>query len=282
MDDECGPKFGKKCYNVFPVLLFIITIEATALTYFCFLKAFLKHTSPNAEKRVTAIQDTSDVVGIPSLAAASSDTSPGDRTVETAKPVEPPKQSEEPNSSAVNSLLMAAMAMTEFQSQKSDASPGTQEKTNGVDTTAENLKPAARKGLRPSPKRKSSERGSPEGSLGDFAEKSDKKQDFQPQYTAISGEGDAGEYAEDDIPSSPLDPRELKRTRLGSVRKKMEWEKGGGKNSSPGASSKENNSTLHETPDQKTTLDILTPVSARCIDFRRMNVNEKKKESTLD
>ena len=247
----------------------------------------MKHASPTAEKkRVTAIQDTADVACIPSLAAASSDTSPGDRTVETAKPVEPPKESEEPNGSAVNSLLMAAMAMTEFQSQKAEennSSSGAQEKKAGVDAAAENLKPAARKGLRPSPKRKSSERGSPEGTLGDFAEKSGIKQDSEPQYTAISGEGDAGEFADGDVPSSPLDPRDLKRTRLGSVRKKMEWEKGsGGQNSSPGASSKENNSTLHETPDQKTTLDILTPVSARCIDFRRMNVNEKKKESALD
>ena len=229
------------------------------------------------------MQDIADAASMPSLAAASSDTSPGDRTVETAKPVEPPKENGESNGSAVNSLLMAAMAMTEFHSQKTEGNKSSSsdlETAKGIVKESESLKPAGRKGLRPSPKRKPSERGSPEGTLGGVAAKGGSEHDAETQYTAISGAGDADEYA--DIPSSPVDPRELKRTRLGSVRKKMEWEKGvGGQKSSPVASSKATKSTLHETPDQKTTLDLLTPVSARCIDFRRMNVNEKK-ESTLD
>ena len=246
----------------------------------------MKHGSPIAEKPVTAIQDAGDVASMPSLAAASSDTSPGDKTVETSKPVEPQKEGS--NGNAVNSLLMAAMAMTEFQSQKAENKSSTSNpvvQTEEANKKTENLKPAARKGLRPSPKRKSSERDGPEGTLGDLVDKvsGTTANDSQTQYTAVSGDGASGEAEEDDFADSPLDPRELKRTRLGSVKKKMNWEKGGdGQNSSPaGMSSKENDSSLHETPDQKTTLDKLTPVSARCIDFRRMNVNEKK-ESTLE
>lgn len=249
--------------------------------------AFLKHGSPTVEKRVTSIHDTADVVSVPSLvAAASSDTSPGDRTIETTlKPAAEPKK-EGQNGYAVNSLLMAAMAMTEFQSQSAEkaSSSSNPVKTEEVDVSLENQKPAARKSLRPSPKRKSSERDGPEGTLGDLVEK-----DSQTQYTAVSGDSASGGHEKvDDSASSPLDPRELKRTRLGSVRKKMHWEKGneGEQNSSP-TSTKENNSTLQETPDQKastpsTTADklaVCTPVSARIIDFRRMNVNEKKESA---
>ena len=250
-----------------------------------FSQAFMKHGSSPAqsEKAVTAVQDAAEV-SMPSLAAASSDTSPGDRTVETAanKAAELPKAA--PNGNAVNSLLMAAMAMTEFQSQN----PGA---LNTVETNPakaksadieDDLKPAAREVFRSSPKRKQSGLDGPEGTLGDLPGKK-AGTDSQARYTAVAGDEPFVEYKEqDDSASSLADPRELKRTRLGSVKKKMNWEKDDDGQSSPvGMSTKENSLAVQQTPDQKTTLDNLTPVSARCIDFRRMKVNESK-DSTIE
>lgn len=216
---------------------------------------------------------------MPSLAASSSDTSPEERVEEATRTTS--SQAEGQNGNAVSSLLMAAVAMTEFQSQNITSAPPS--KTCQETDTAESFqedRPGVRRVFRPSPKRKSSEAagsGVPATVPTEELANADNETDPQSQYiaTGLPGKSESSEYDEE---LSPVDPRELKRTRLGSVRKKMTWEKGPGHDEIPsGFSMKENESTLHETPDHKIVgPDKLTPVSARCIDFRRMNMDEKE------
>lgn len=255
----------------------------------------MKHGSPSVEKRTATVHDVGDVASMPSLAASSSDTSPEERQEENL-PKKGDANGRKNGSSDSDALLLAAVAMTDFA--KSAGAPGNKVcpgDNNKVDSMAQNIDrlPAsapvvsatagACKALRPSPKRKSSDRSEMEDTrhVVEKCIEAHAASDQENQSTVEIGFETSTQTPSsqfDDFGNSPLDPREMKRTRLGSVRKKMIWESGdSGPEASPEVSTKENDVTVHETPDQKAAgIDKLTPVSARCIDFRRMNVNENK------
>lgn len=210
--------------------------------------------------------DPGDMGSMPSLAASSSDTSPGEKVQEAALHKTPIQNQEEGNS--VDTLLMAAYAMTEFQSQRAPSHPPPE--TSAKDAVQADPDPndnetSSRKVLfRPSPKRKSSDARAPDA--------------VQSEVEASIDEYEATvEVAK----SGPLDPRDMKRTRLGSARRRAGQEDGktdklqaspdncANRGSDPA-------SIMQETPDHKAMVsDKLTPVSARCIDFKRMHVNER-------
>lgn len=246
--------------------------------------AFLKHGSPTLEKSTAQIPHEAEVASMPSLAASSSDTSPEDQSGEPGKRA--PEKECDPNSSTVNSLLMAAMAMTEFQSRNEPRASseiiGAGKDQLEAQQVIQNDRPEVSKVFRPSPKRKSADKlvedsisivpsgsqGPGEGAPCDGISNSHCAAQVFDETTRSPGPADA---------RSPLDPRDLKRTRLGSVRKKMNWEKageGGKKANSPESLLKEK-APLLETPNQKQTFsaDILTPVSARCIDFKKIRLS---------
>jgi hypothetical protein len=206
------------------------------------------------------VHDAGEVASMPSLAATSSDTSPEEKAEDSMKA---PRTSSAETSGPVNSLLIAAMAMTEFQSRKSDKSP-----THHDDSEVKNAESLAhqdkedRKVIRPSPKRKSSDR----------SEDDETTTEVNISGEVASSDGNLKSLDASDS-ESPLDPRELKRTRLGSVRKKMTWEQGEeGKSDSPDVLMKEKALHGQETPKPKAAgTDTLTPISARCIDFKKIH-----------
>lgn len=204
---------------------------------------------------------------MPSLAASSSDTSPEERHDDTTKqgPVDP---ADGESSGTVNSLLLAAMAMTEFQSRNTTTDDFQQSQELPVDEQVADANEQRRKPRRPkvaraSPKRKSS----------DVPNRNDVS-----DGTVARASSPGTEKPKDDRPASPLDPREMKRTRLGSVCKKMNWIKDEDiAKGTPGNVEAGEHPSALETPDPKAGgIDKLTPISARCIDFRRMHVDEKK------
>jgi hypothetical protein len=192
-------------------------------------------------------------------------------TTRAAKP--PPTSSEK---TAVNALLMAAMAMTEMCSGNQPAS--TPPKNNdGTQDDFFETPPKPHVSKLKSPKRKQSIPGNSgveaysepirRGSVGTIQESSP---------SAASEEESPKRDCPDDTPSQH--PK-VKRSRIGSLKKgprnlgeEMSDDK------PPAAQPYTYANYVAETPDQKTgggTKD-LTPVSARCIDFRRMNVNEQR------
>lgn len=201
---------------------------------------------------------------MPSLAASSSDTSPEEKAEDTAR-IAPTGSSR--SSGPVNSLLIAAMAMTEFQSRKtSENAPPKNISSRPVEKVEASVQKdkEGSKASRSSPKRKSSDR----------AEDVDIPGSVGGEVASCDGKS-KGQCIQDSEPGSPpLDPRELKRTRLGSVRKKMIWEKGEDENStSPDVLMKEKPLHVQETPKQKPPpAEALTPVSARCIEIKKINL----------
>ncbi|CAB9515953.1 lin-54 homolog [Seminavis robusta] len=238
--------------------------------------AYLKHGSPVAERPVAAMHDNSaDVASMPSLAASSSDTSPDERNEDaSAKQNSSAAAAEDESNGNVNSLLLAAMAMTEFQSRNNNGTDRLQTSNSDVSTREMSAAPqqiAKRPSIpRSSPKRKSSE----------VPEKSNVSRDSKQGGAEEESPGGQSKFTEREMAGSPLDPRELKRTRLGSVLKTMTWAETeeAGQKGTPENAAKGTNATIPETPDAKTAgTDKLTPISARCIDFKRMHVDEKKK-----
>lgn len=230
-----------------------------------FLQTFLKHGSPSTEKRVKTT-DPGDMGSMPSLAASSSDTSPGEKLEEAAPHKTPMQNQEEGNS--VDTLLMAAYAMTEFQSQKAPSHPPPE--TSPKDAVPADANPndnetsSCKVLFRPSPKRKSSDSRAPDAAQNE-----------------VEASIDEYEATVEAARSGPLDPRDMKRTRLGSARRRAGQEDGKTERleASPDNNANRGNdpaSIMHETPDHKAMVsDKLTPVSARCIDFKRMHVNER-------
>ena len=228
----------------------------------------MKHGSPTTEKRTKAV-DAGDMGSMPSLAASSSDTSPGERGDDSlAKAPLHDQEDTDGNSGVnVNTLLMAAYAMTEFQSQpRKDNATKIPPKED--DETLDQKAPP-----RQSPKRKSSE------VLGPDVAKSEDHQAAEAAAKQFALKDD--DDAKSSSPMEPVDPREMKRTRLGSARENTNRNMDDGVNhGSPDNSgpTSDRAAFMQETPDQKTMGgDKLTPVSARCIDFKRMHMNEKGK-----
>lgn len=209
------------------------------------------------------MQEGGEVASMPSLAASSSDTSPGEKAEKTSKS----KEAGNGGSSApVNSLLIAAMAMTEFQSRNAEKTSS----DNGCLDSVKTEPPAQneiRKVFRPSPKRR--------------AEDGDVSCNVESGEAPPSEEGtnlDGVQASEASTSRSPLDPRELKRTRLVDVQKKMTWDQ------CEDDKSESKNEFLRgqETPKQKVpAADTLTPISARCIDFKKIHLSSTSPLASL-
>ena len=230
----------------------------------------MKHGSPapkKVTKRAQSVETTGTAEGgsIPSLGSE-----------ESPPPAEKPKLGlQKPNSSeraAVNALLMAAMAMTEMSGQnetKAEALTPPKDNTSApmeednVETPQKNLMSQFN-----SPKRKKAEIDTTTMRSKDEKDESDDEEEDESPKRELPG---------DNTPLS--NEQKVKRSRLGSHKKfprnlgkEMEHQK----IASSVLSGLNNTGAAMTTPKQKGQVKNkdLTPVSARCIDFRKMHVNE--------
>jgi hypothetical protein len=225
---------------------------------------------------------------MPSL--SSEETSPGERKVDDSRRISAKGASRisEPTSSektAVNALLMAAMAMTEMGSQTAAPTPSpattrtppksyemgaateTEYTTPPKRLLAEKFRSPKRK---TTPKRKTSPLVSTDrqGSSGTLPDSS----------PSVGGD----DCDDDDSPKreypghdeTPSQHHKVKRSRIGSLRKGPH---GSGADMIDAAKAKAS-AFAYNTPKNKKQgegqINEMTPVSARCIDFRKMHVNE--------
>lgn len=260
------------------------------LSVLCKMQAFLKHSSPVPNKTVSSRTPPQDgEASLPSLTSSEpswNDSQPDEIQVSTAQ-----KQrsvSEAPNTderTAVSALLMAAFVVSnETQETLSSETPphsieeamvSTPPDTRATFTTNEEDYETPQKNLLKqfqSPKRKQSE--------------TEHRMDHGPMRsgngtssTESSPGVQADENENDDSPKrellemvvSPIVEQKIKRSRIGSILKgpnrnlAAEMRLGGEANTATMAM---------ETPKQTKTAatNALTPVSARCIDFKRMHV----------
>ena len=269
-----------------------------------FVKAFLKHASPNRpEGRPLVPSDAHAIAAIPSI--VSTDTTPTSDT-EIATPNEKPatghmhpaagksQESRKPDSEVANALLMAAYAMTELHSKDTDPPK-----------PAESAKDPPGGVLRASPKRKSAElpngRRKTDGlEIAQLTVRGSRDSDAAP--SPFPDASKQCKLSPTTISFTPSLQRKTKRSRLGSVKNAVRAEASvvvddtqslvkqtvdsdrKTENKSPSdtiPSVEERGEDIAATPAAKTTSsnDIITPVTARCIDFRRMDVNEVNEEN---
>ena len=271
------------------------------LTFSFLVQAFLKHASPVAEKppRRTICNENGEVGSMPSLGSEESPPTGNDmKTISVAGSV--PDQPTSSEKTAVNALLMAAMAMTEMSGQNTQVStpPAQTSKPDGTqedhfDTPQKNLM-----GLFRSPKRKQS---ATEPNPHDTTTSSLNNANAAPMGTGMrrgsSQESSPSAASDEDSPKrelpgdqTPSNQQKVKRSRLGSLKKgprNLDNEMAHDPLKRPLFASSSNNNM--ETPKNKGEgkKQDLTPVSARCIDFRKMHVNTppnppKHSETTID
>lgn len=289
MDDECCTQLG-----MFARFAGANLIGLVFSLYFLFIaiQAFLKHASPVAEKQPRRTH--SNESGEPSLASEESPTTTnGMKTVSVAgRTLERPTSSEK---TAVNALLMAAMAMTEMSGQDTEVSTpptqaskpdGTQE--DNFDTPQKNLL-----GLFKSPKRKQS---TDEANPQDTTTTSSNDADKEGMRMGCQESSPSGATSEDSSPKreppsgiTPSNQQKVKRSRIGTLEKgprNQEDELNHDHLKRPLFGTSDNKMETPQTKGEGKKQD-LTPVSARCIDFRKMHVNEspqqpKQIEKTVD
>jgi len=238
--------------------------------------AFLKHASPARKNRVHPTTDPyRETTSMPSLAPSSSGTtsSPDEESAKRRIGLE---------TGGVNSLLMAAYAMTELTEHSAPSTPAKE---------AEEV-PFS------SPKRKSSNEESP------MATANDQFADAENTEDALGGKGGK----QDPVQSTPGDERRIKRTRMGTVdRKKLNEETSESdrqiktENKPLNIAKNADGSSIEQTKEEheftaltitspthesrNKTTHALTPISARCIDFQNMGIekpmDEKKDDSNL-
>eukprot|EP00934_Nitzschia_sp_Nitz4_P003361 Nitzschia sp. Nitz4//scaffold50_size126154//80078//82475//NITZ4_003690-RA/size126154-augustus-gene-0.7-mRNA-1//1//CDS//3329553713//3351//frame0 len=243
--------------------------------------AFLKHASPMADRssfRRTPSHE-GDGGSMPSLASEESpvDTS-GKRASTPAETGEPKKGGD------VSALLMAAVAMAEMSGKASTENPDmdqtttahtppqtkkTEEEETKFETPQRNLmrqfQSPKRKKFESEPNADNSEHSSPQSATNDEAKESPSRE---------------GTGSDNMVDQTPSDEHKIKRSRLGSLRKKTGTipEETTSRTVTFDATN-ENDDELEsmqmETPKHSGTngrTDELTPVSARCLDFKRMSV----------
>lgn len=275
--------------NVFGVFFRIV-----ALTFsLSFKQAFLKHASPavdrsNKESRRTPTHD-GDLGSMPSLAPEESpvENSESDGTTKVVSQgssvISNPNTAEK---TAVNALLMAAMAMTEMSS--SQAAGSTTPPRTKSSSTAGNIRPnlenqenfeTPQKNLMKqfqSPKRKQWEAidsQDPSASLGRMRSEvpnGDSSSESSPEKSASDGADDSPKREHPETAGiTPSVQHKIKRSRIGSQRK------GPRKNLDLEMEVDQTVPMVTETPQAAKTgaRDELTPVSARCLDFKRMTVH---------
>jgi hypothetical protein len=292
------------------VFIFVVT---RVLTLSLSLQAFLKHASPVAKKAGQAPKRTpsqdGDMGSMPSL--TSSEESPNDSKADEVpsqkfKPVS--STTLEPNTAektAVNALLMAAVAMTEMSSHAAPATTEVPLVSTPPDRRTETVAPMEEEDCKTpqknllrqfqSPKRKQADTESP----GEHKEQnsvtpkmSQAKMRSQPNNGGSSTESSptgsgtgTGEEDNDDSPKrdnseltdmTPSLQQKSKRSRIGSVRK------GPSRNLGQEMAHDQPSPMVMQTPKQakSTVTNDLTPVSARCIDFKRMHVGKGSPERT--
>ena len=275
-----------------------------------FIQAFLKHASPMAEKpRRTFSTDTGENGSMPSLASEESPSS-GPRKTNDKKTVSVTGASSipEPTSSektAVNALLMAARAMASMSGGTEAAAttttePPEEEKIEAASTPPSNNHTKSTEendefvtpqknllGAFKSPKRKQQDSegddaANPQDTTTAQAYSSEYRrqsngEDSSPSTTSADGDDDSPkrEHPGDETPSNV---QKIKRSRIGSLKKGPPRNLG---NDMEGGATTTSSSTTamdisYNTPQTKGKLqnNDLTPVSARCIDFKKMHVNE--------
>ncbi|KAG7357144.1 Tesmin/TSO1-like CXC domain protein [Nitzschia inconspicua] len=224
---------------------------------------FLKHGSAEKPARTNS-SDKSEAGSMPSLASEESPTGRGgfQRHAELAKTVPPntPAIESMPSSeqTAVDALLMAARAMTEMTELQEGTSVNAADAAtppimNGYqndESPEDNMRTAQRNLL---DKFKSPKRKLGDGDKGTNDDTCDNATDTSPKRD--HPHGDLSEFS--------------KRTRLGSLIN----------GSDDGLSETHNDAMEMSTPAKGTSgaLSDLTPVSARCIDFQNMRVNDAKR-----
>mmetsp|Transcript_31048 Transcript_31048/g.71554 ORF Transcript_31048/g.71554 Transcript_31048/m.71554 type:complete len:308 (-) Transcript_31048:559-1482(-) len=238
--------------------------------------AFLKHTPEKGESRKEkpAKTEPRDVQSIPSLVSSDTTASPDE---EGAKTRSAPQKQE--SGGGVNSLLMAAYAMTELNHEER------KKEDTETPTTPEKVK--AEPKFR-SPKRKSLERRLP-----------------LAQRQSSHGEKQTDSSSDSSL-ATPGEQRKVKRTRVGTVerkgrasqdapesskgesdtgfrRKESESDEESGEEGSSTSAVKSEAHDLFYTPKQSKppidNLGVLTPVTARCIDFQQMGMSEQSQKA---
>ena len=238
----------------------------------------MKHSSPAAKpSRPGGSHDVGDVASMPSLA---SEVSPADSKFEETKTVSAAGASKipEPTSSektAVNALLMAAMAMTEMGAHETTA-PKSDTKMPYVDRNHS-------KAPYETPPKAQVSRETTNNPDRAQSTSDERTQEARPTVSPTVASEDEDSPKRDLPDSTPCNQQKVKRSRIGSHRK---GPRNLGEEMNDGAPPDEKMSPAHvysnynggnpivETPDSKIRgkKEEITPVSARCIDFRRMNV----------
>jgi hypothetical protein len=270
-----------------------------------FSQAFLKHSSPAANKsRPNSAAYNGEIASSPSLTSENSPVEPKLEEVSTvsttgASNIPEPTSSEK---AAVNALLMAAMAMAEMGSSSSSLvaavrSPqssdvGSPEVKEPPDETyyetpikARDLSEKLRDSKRQQPMASEIQKN---GAQYPKLTANEARTSFSDNGSTVETDDDSPKRDLPDETSSGQHPK-VKRSRIGSHRKGI---RNLGEEMSSDHVNVENvsfpfNSYGHDyagvdtmvetTPRAKTgKKEEITPVSARCIDFRRMNVNEPR------
>jgi hypothetical protein len=246
------------------------------------LQAFLKHASPAAAKaKRTSSVDTGEVGSMPSLASDTGEESPAERKTGDMKTVSVAGASAmpEPTSSektAVNALLMAAMAMTEMSGHDTQATTPPPAAKNGPieddhETPQRNLLGAFK-----SPKRKQSEAANPQD-LSSYPADGPTRGGSSETSSPCPGSDEDSPKREHPGNDTPSNQQKTKRSRIGSL-KKGPRNLGSEMSETPmkAAPPSHKKNDMMTTPKTKGDgkKNELTPVSARCIDFRKMHVND--------
>jgi hypothetical protein len=242
----------------------------------------LKHASPPVQKpKRASIAESADVGSMQSLTSEES-SSPSESKNNNGSKQQAPKLETATSSekTAVNALLMAAMAMTEMSNKNDAATPPAQKKEDtAAAATEEDEVETPQKNLLHkfnSPKRKVADRDSAVEKMA-----VDRETDSSPSE-ASDDDSPKREYPGDNTPIS--NQQKVKRSRLGSHKKfprnlgnEMEHQK-----LATSILDGLNSADVTTTPKTKGQLNKndLTPVSARCIDFRKMRVNETNATQT--
>ena len=269
-------------------MLICFSYRLTGVIFFLVLQAFLKHSSPAADKtRQSASHDVGDVASMPSLA---SENSPADSKFEEIRTVSVSGASRipEPSSSektAVNALLMAAMAMTEMSGGSSQETAPPESDTLMEDADQNSNRASYETPPKAQVTKEATQAASRVQVAGD-----ESHEDARPTVSPTVPSDDEDSPKRDLPDRTPCNQHKVKRSRIGSHRKgprnlgeEMNDDHKQDDKTSPSHvySTYNGENPIVETPETKTRgkREEITPVSARCIDFRRMNVNGANSQS---
>ena len=259
----------------------------------------MKHSSPTKpEGKPLGPGDPRGIASMPSL--TSSDAT-GTSETEASPQAFKAAQESKSDGAVANALLMVAYAMTELHADDSPTKLAARDPPGHF--------------LRSSPKRKSSDSASPgasvDGQAGldtSYVAFESAPKPFPKSFTQHDNSAAASPATTSESPFlTPSEERKTKRSRVGTHKKQLQSNKNGPididvtprqekrsvdsdeepENKSPASSkSSEEGEEDAVTPSTRSRSsksspkDVLTPVSARCIDFRRMEMNNGKKATT--